>query len=430
MAKVLNPLFDSVSESLLDSAELQQFVASHLNDSPAYLKLSLSGKSLPFDLDFALVQIAARKKGAKKLSSFLSHPAFMFPSDIASQQASDQFVARFHSSLAPTRSRWLDLTAGLGIDALSAALAGHEVEAVEIESWKCDVLRHNASLFIKEDDKLIVPEIICDDAVRFLGTLASDSTDVIFIDPARRSDSGQRLFSLSDCFPDAAALMPEMLRVAETVMVKCSPMLDAVQTLRQLPETSDLYTIDVRGECKELLAVCRRGFSGIPTLHAVEIDNKGNASDFSWKGDLQSGSAFYQNDNEKWDEHKIRNLLDSGDHIYLYEPSAALLKLHPDAAILSRYPDMVKADVNTWVYFSHSLHSDFPGRVMEVVSVIGKKEQGSLKGRKLSVVSRNYPMGSEEIKRKFRLRESPENFLYSFRLSGKPTFIESKIIKS
>lgn len=404
--------------------ELQQFVAANVNSSPAELKLRLSGKKLGFDLDFALIQIAARKKTSKKLSAFVENPHFLFPSDIAAQQASDQLVARFHASLFTPPLRWTDLTAGLGIDAISAAQAGHNVSAIEIDSGKSGLLRRNASLFRTKTGKSLEFNVVCSDAEEWLRNRKSDSADVIFIDPARRDAYGKRLISLSDCLPDASALLPEMLRVAEVVLVKCSPMLDVSQTLRDLPYASDLFAIGVRGECKELLALCRRNLPEVRTFHAVDFDANGNSRQFSWnKAEASIPDRDFKSSPETISAESMKTSLAKGTETYLYEPSATMLKLHSDVPLMSRFGNLQKADANSHIFLSHTFYPEFPGKISRVRSVVGKKESAGLKGSSLAVVSRNYPTTSEEIRRRFRLGESDNDYLYAFRLGGKPIML-------
>lgn len=409
--------FDSAAGSLTESAALVRFASENATADTAVLKLKWSGKSLPFDLDFALVQIAARRKNTAKLPLFLSNPDFLFPSDIAAQQATDQSVARFHASLATSRAgaslRWADLTAGLGIDAMSAAMARHRVTALEIESWKCDVLRHNASVMQIPEGTL---QVVCADCTAWLDDQERDSQDVIFIDPARRGEGGRRVFGLADCFPDAVALMPKMLRVAPMAVVKCSPMLDVIDTLRRLPHISDIYAVDVKGECKELLAVCRRGFEGASTFHAVEITPDGQ-TEFSWQPTLTDVTP--KGCGKVPSEESLPGM-------YLYEPSAAMLKLQSDRALADRYPDLLCAGANTRLYFSRQLHPDFPGRVGQVEEMIHKKDMLRWRGRGASVVSRNHPMGADEIRKRLSLRESTDIFVYAFRLDNTPLLLATR----
>lgn len=414
-------LFDTAGSSLLDSAELLEFVSANSKADPANLRLRMAGRKLAFDLDFALTQIECRRKNARKLPSFISNPGFLFPSGLAAQQATDQEVARYHATLASSGSRWLDLTAGLGIDALSAAMAGHRVTAVEIESWKCDVLRHNAEVLLGADNGF---EVWCADSQQIAEEAEADEFDVIFIDPARRGEGDRRLYALADCMPDVTRLMPRLLAVAPTVIVKASPMLDVSEALRQLPSASEVEAVSHRGECKELLLICRRE-PRPRTFAARMIGADGGVASFQWRecpsdepglAGSASGADTVVSDAEP------------SAYRWLYEPDAALAKLQPDKILAARWPSLRKADPNTQLYLSAEKIAEFPGRVTEIVGRPAARDLRKMKGEGITVVSRNHPESAEAIRARYRFGENGKRFLYAFRLDGKPTMLLTEIV--
>ena len=98
-------------------------------------------------------------------------------------------------------------------------------------------------------------EILNCDSVGWLERYSGNKFDLVFIDPARRGDAGQRVFNIHHCQPDISELLPLLSLKARFAMVKLSPMLDVTQTLRDLPFSAELHVIDDGGECRELLAV-------------------------------------------------------------------------------------------------------------------------------------------------------------------------------
>ena len=56
-----------------NNRDLFDFINTHLTDDPNSLLMKYKGKTLNFDLNFAIDQIINRKKGKKKLSSFIAH---------------------------------------------------------------------------------------------------------------------------------------------------------------------------------------------------------------------------------------------------------------------------------------------------------------------------------------------------------------------
>lgn len=403
-------LFDTAESSMLDNDKMYDFIAREAKSDTLALRLLFKNRESDFDVDFAINQIECRRKCARKLPDFIECPRFLFPSDLAAQQATDSRVARRHAGLVPAGSRWLDLTAGLGIDALSAARAGHLVTAVEIESWKCDVLRHNAEVFPGIDSSQFT--VICADACQIAADAEPDEYDVIFIDPARRGEGDRRLYSLADCMPNVEELMPQLLCVAPTVIVKASPMLDVAEAVRRLPNVAVAEALSVRGECKELLLSCRRNATEVQ-YRACLIDAYGNERLYSFA----SGNDRVEADSS--------GLPEVGNWQWVYEPDAAVLKLNVADAIMNRWPQLHRADLNTQLYLSGASDyiEDFPGRGSRVIGVVTAKDLKRMKGEKLTVVCRNYPEKPEVIRSRYKFGESDSRFLYCFRLAGKPVML-------
>ena len=80
----------------LDAAtpESDQFVQDHLHDVPERDLFKYQG-IVSFDLKFAVQQISARQKVAKKLPSWTAHPDLLFPPSINLEQSSSEETATF-----------------------------------------------------------------------------------------------------------------------------------------------------------------------------------------------------------------------------------------------------------------------------------------------------------------------------------------------
>ena len=78
---------------------------------------------------------------------------------------------------------------------------------------------------------------------------------MIYIDPARRGKSQERLYALSDCEPDVLLLLPVLLKRCKRLIIKMSPMVDVTRLREELSLRFQLYIVSVRNECKEMLAV-------------------------------------------------------------------------------------------------------------------------------------------------------------------------------
>ncbi|MDE6561626.1 MAG: hypothetical protein K2K75_09610 [Muribaculaceae bacterium] len=398
------------------SENMMKFVREHATDDVNALRLKYvrnKKNELDFDLEFALLQIEARRKARQKLSGFLSRPDFIFPTLLSAEQASNETVAKFHASLVSSAESLVDLTAGLGIDDMSFALKGINVTALEIDEIKCKALSHNAKIS-GIDDKI---KIINEDSIEYIRH-DNFSSDVVFADPARRSCSGSRVHALSDCQPDVLSAMTDILRISPRLLVKSSPLLDLSLIRNTVDNLNHIYVVCFRGECKEVLIDIRKDstFEGVTV---VDLDKEAEISRFHTEFSIP----------ELQTKAKLSDRKRASDYQYLYEPNSGVMKTGAWSTLTSRYPQLHKADQNTHIFLSDALYGDFPGRIMQIVSEPDKKALNALKGAKLNVVSRNHPLSSPGILSKFSLVSGSDRFLYAFKYLNTPTFLIAQSVK-
>ncbi|MDE5806661.1 MAG: hypothetical protein K2H76_00975 [Muribaculaceae bacterium] len=308
----------------------------------------------------------------------------------------------------------IDLTAGLGIDAMTIAANGNVVIAVEQDKNKANILLHNANVLELSDFK-----VVNDDCINFLESLRS-YPDYFFIDPARRDSANKRTYALSECTPDVTSIYRKLIEKGSTLYIKASPLLDVTAILHQLESVSEIFIISVKNECKEVLIKMEQGKVWPPRLTAIDLDDEGIKSSFSFEED---------NSNEK---KKVSPTIASIEEIrkdtFLYEPNAALMKLNAGKQICKHYECLKKASANTELFLSNDFIEKFPGRVIKIERFLTSKDLKGVKGKGYSVATRNYPMKAEDLKKKLGVKENPENFIYAFRVgvAGKPVIIEGK----
>ena len=390
--------------------KLKKFVREHSNEDVNELRLKYHGKKacdFDFDLNFAFLQIEARQKARKKLPDFLSHADFIFPTLLSSEQASDDAIAKFHASLVSSSTSLLDLTAGLGIDDMTFALNGLCVTACEIDSIKCEALRHNSEV-LGISDKLTVLNADSIDYIR----CHKKQYDVVYADPARRNDTGARVYALSDCQPDILSAMHDILAIAPRLLVKCSPLLDITLVRNSINEINHIYIVGFKGECKEVLIDIKKD-SSFEGVTVIDLDKKGVIS------------RFHCNCLAKDREYKapLCNKKYPSYYKYLYEPNAGVMKTGAWAELTEEFPELSKADINTHIFLSDRLYSNFPGRVMQISSEPDKKALKALKGTKINVVSRNHPLTAPQIYSKLALKPGSERILYAFRFREAPCLL-------
>lgn len=403
------------------SEELFAFIRENAGADTDALRLRFSGKELPFSLDFALTQIEARRAARVKLRHILENESFLFPNRLSAEQATAEEVASFHASLGgdevvkrgsdEVMKRWLDMTAGLGVDAMAAARAGFEVTACELNPTAAKALAYNAALLGFDNITVLEGDSI--------DRLKKDAGvwDVIFIDPARRDASQARTYAFADCEPDVVALMPLLKSKGRTVMVKASPMLDISQVIRELPEVSEIVVTALRGECKEVLAIVRAGSGdSARRIRCVNILAGGSRTMFE---------CLEEELGEQPDSFATEADIDNAR--FLFEPDAAVMKTGAWRRLTADYPALKKVSKDTHLFVTKdvddALSAKLPGRVVEIGRRLGSKELKRLKGERLNVVCRNYGMKADELRRKLRVSDGGDSFLYAFRDLGNKSHI-------
>ena len=143
----------------------------------------------------------------------------------------------------------VDLTCGLGIDVYHFAQGAKSITAVERNLDIAQAVMYNAGIL--GFSNINVQNTDCCEFIRN----TERHFDVAFIDPARRGNSGKRLFALSDCEPNVTAILDDIKEKCDKLIIKASPMLDISQVIRDLPGVTEIYAIGTPQECKEIVAI-------------------------------------------------------------------------------------------------------------------------------------------------------------------------------
>lgn len=388
------------------SAAAMRFVAAHIKDDPVALRLKYSGKSLDdIDIDFAITQIEARRKASTKLPAALACPDFVFPTALAAEQCTGEVLAEFHTEIAGQPGDALDMTCGLGIDAMSLCRHGWRVKTFDISAPHIAAVRHNAARL-----NISGLEAIHGDSVDYLCRHASaDKFDLVFADPARRAADNRRTYGFSDCSPDILQAMPLIRRTAPRLIVKASPMLDVDAVTASLPGLNNLYILSVRNECKELLCDCDTRAETVKevTVHAIDIYSDGSAIRFSFP--WGNGSKY----------EKISAVLPQTGQI-LHIPNSSVMKVISRVSLTDVYPGLSKLDRDSHLYVGDYAATGFPGRIMAIEKVLSynKKAARELSNGAFNLVCRNFPDTPSQVIKKLKIKEGGNKYLIATRTAG------------
>lgn len=349
--------------------------------------LALKAKAFPgIDMPAALQQLAGYRIAVTKLPMWASRDDIIYGPQLSMEQCSSQVTALYKAALV-TGSSLVDLTGGLGVD-FSFMAQGRRGTYVERQEHLCDIARHNFKAL--ELDATVV----CGDGVEYLHTM--EPVDTIYIDPARRDKAGNRVFALGDCTPDVTLLAPIMLEKAPTVIIKLSPMLDHRSAVAQLPCVEQVHIVSTHGECKELLLVLKRGYTGGVTVHCVNDDESMQ---------FELGSENVQA--HSWSDDTVPG--------YLYEPNASIMKAGCYNLLAQRL-GMAAVSPDSHLLVGDEALSDFPGRAFEIeaVSTMNKKElKGFMTGvTKANVAVRNFPLKAHELAKRLKVSDGGDTYIF------------------
>ena len=331
-----------------------------------------------------LQQVDGRERTADKLPTFAAIEDWWYPVRLSCEQCSSEETARYKASLVQGE-RMVDLTGGYGVDTYFLSEHFAHADYVEQNSELCRIATHNFA-----SKSMAIHNATAED---FL--LSAGQYDLIFLDPARRDSHGGKVFRLEDCTPNVAELLPTLLghlAPGGRILLKLSPMLDLTQAVTALAAVSwDVNVVAVKNEVKEVLLLSGR----TGQITAIELSKKSQAFTFTREEEQECPSSFHLS-----------------PFTFLYEPSASILKAGAYKLVAQRF-GVRKLDANTHLYASDTLVPHFPGRVWRITEKQSDKQA--------NVLTRNYPLTPEQLKKKLHLRDGGTAFVIGCRVAGKPT---------
>ena len=345
-------------------------------------------------------------------------------------------------------SLFTDLTGGFGVDFAFMAQAFHASLStqspaksfyVERNPQLCDLAQHNFPLL-----GLHNTEVVCSTTEDFLNTLwrnkkaspaggglvgaeasptvgGLEGATIIYLDPARRDDHGGRTYGIADCTPNVLELRDTLLAKADYVLLKLSPMLDWRKAVSDLGEdyVCEVHIVSVHNECKELLIVLQK-----PSDIVLEQNPK---------------TLFCVNDQQLFTVQSP-SLLDRSSGILspsllgrsggaLYEPNASLMKAGCFNELCEQF-GLVPVGPNSHLFIQNpsvtepthmSADKEFPGRVFQISAISSMNKRSlrqNLQGIKQANIStRNFPLKPEELRRRLKLRDGGNTYLFGTTLS-------------
>ena len=335
---------------------------------------------------------------------------------------------------------FVDLTGGFGVDfSYIAARLGMSSMYVERQAHLCEAAKENfgrlglKNAIVKNGDGIEVLHSFhpkkkdAASAADSLGITYDQPRSllktnlglkIIFIDPARRDDAGNKVVSLKDCTPDVTVLQEEMLSKADYVIIKLSPMLDWHRAISELSHVREVHIISVNNECKELLLVLSARNMGEMEASSAdgEVKHAGNLRIYC----INDAQSFVCEDLDM-ESSSVKIAPSPLEEMqYLYEPNASLMKAGCFGVLSERY-DARMLSKNSHLFVSSEPIAVFPGRSFRIIAVssFNKKElKRHLSGiTKANIATRNFPLSVAELRKRLKLKDGGETYIFATTLS-------------
>ena len=446
----------------------QDFIRQHQDDDVRQLAF-LGSKYPEVDMPFALDQIRGRKMARVKLPRWASLEGIIYPPHISMEQCSSESTALYKAELAarllglPASSsgtemkaeneiEFVDLTGGFGVDfSYIAARLGVKSMYVERQAHLCEAAKENferlglKNAIVKNGDGIEVLHSFLpkkDDAASTDDSLGITydqprsllktnlGLKIIFVDPARRDDAGNKVVSLKDCTPDVTVLQEEMLSKADYVIIKLSPMLDWHRAVSELSHVREVHIISVNNECKELLLVLSA--RNMDEMEASSADGVGGTEEaegtdgaVKYAGKLRiycvNDAQSFVCDESDMETSPVKIAPSTLEEMqYLYEPNASLMKAGCFCVLSERYGARMLSK-NSHLFVSREPIAAFPGRSFRIIAIssFNKKElKRHLSGiTKANIATRNFPLSVAELRKRLKLKDGGETYIFATTLS-------------
>ncbi|NIF04995.1 methyltransferase [Chryseobacterium sp. Tr-659] len=363
----------------LINKDVQDYINANLHTDLHALLL----KKSPFP-DVSIQEIVQQIKGrqvAEKKFPFLLKEGIIFPPQLNLEQASSEKTALYKSRILKGK-KFIDLTSGFGIDAYYLSQNFDDITLVEQNTELLKIVEHNWNRVGKK--------------ARFINQKLEDflndnqeNFDTVYLDPARRDQNKNKVFLLEDLSPDILDIQEKLLSISNQVVIKLSPLIDLKYLVSVLPAIFRIDIIAVKNDVKEVVIFLSN--ENIDKIICNCVNLESGESVFSFQlGEEENAESEYA-EPEKFIYIPNNSILKAGIFNLISE-KFGLKKLHP----------------NSHFYTSEQKVEHFPGRFFEVETVDSKSIK---KKSQFNLISKNYPLKPEGIKKKYGLKDGGDQYL-------------------
>ncbi|WP_302336389.1 class I SAM-dependent methyltransferase [uncultured Porphyromonas sp.] len=352
------------------------------------------------------LQVSLLPKMQRKVPHFLQGGGYV-PHRVNFEQSSSELTACYKQQFVTNHDRVLDMTGGMGIDALSMASVAEGSLIYEIDPIMAQALTYNVHKLLQRDSVTVR----CGDALAEIEASTLEGITLVYADPARRDmdNPNKRLISMEEYSPAPLEIVARLQELGYTgrLLLKLSPMLDIQWILEQLPHVYELHIVQLQDEVKELLvAISLRPQDVDVEVHLAVVDRFGEVSQWSFPYHaLSSVRTTYATKVEQYIHIPQPLLMKSGAyHLIAEEQSLSLLG--PNSHIYTSSQASTSPLYKTYKLIEELDYSK---------STLRGKSLQSIRQRypALTIMSRHFPLTAQELKKTLRTDESDTYYLFA-----------------
>ncbi len=384
--------------------EVRSYLLKYVSSNPSDFAL----KKHPFDTISTkelTQQLVGLQKTKKKLPTWYTSKGILFPPKLNLEQTSSEKAAAYKASLV-SGSNMIDITGGFGIDSYFFSKNISHLFHCELNEELQSIASHNFEI-------LGVGNIVSNCVDGLVQLQGSNNWDWVYVDPSRRSDAKGKVFLLQDCLPNVVDMMSDIFSYTKNVLIKTAPIFDISEGIRVLKHVKEIHIVAVDNEVKELLWILEKDFESDLTFVCTSLEK-----DQEYNYRIPSKEVV--DSNARFSEVGT----------YLYEPFSVFMKLGGFDWISSHF-DLHKLHKMSHLYTSSEC-IEFPGKTFSVKEVYqyNKKTIKQLSSSKASVVTRNFKIKANDLRKKMKLKEDDQRFLFfTTNIEGKPLVIDCSRVK-
>ncbi len=363
-------------------SHVRKYLIENLHTSAAQFIL----QSHPVDIDNKVLvqQFIGLQKARKKFPFLFDQPQIIYPPKVNLEQTSSWETALYKANITRGDSI-IDLTGGMGIDAIAFAKAYSTTTHVELNSILQEIASHNF--------KALEVDIrsFHNDGIEYLKE-TEEFYDLIYLDPSRKTAATSKAVRLEDYEPNVIEHQELIFNKGKKALIKTSPMLDITAGLQQLKRVAQIHVVAVKNEVKELLWLLDKTAA---TTQITAVNLQTNQTPLRFDLGLNAPVNLQQPSS------------------YLYEPNAALMKAQAFSAIHQQL-GLDKIDKGSHFFTSDQL-INFPGRRFKIKQITDYKPKTikRLYGKtSKAVVSRNFRESVKQLRSKYKLTEHDTDYLF------------------